>query len=201
MSFKLPSLPYSYSSLEPHIDKETMKIHHGKHHAAYVNNLNKTLKDHPMLNKLNIEDLLKTRILNRRLIQPVINNGGGHANHSLFWRTMTPKKSKLTGKLLEKIEAKAGDFETFKKHFGQKALTLFGSGWVFLIVDKAGNLSIKRHSFQNSPLMHGNTPLLGLDVWEHAYYLKYQNRRAEYIKSWWNVVNWEEVSKIYQQIA
>lgn len=195
--FKLPKLPYSYDALEPHIDKKTMEIHHSRHHAGYVEKLNKALEGKEDFLKMDIEDLLRDiNKVPKEIRQNVINNAGGHANHSLFWEIMAPKpKSEPDGELLKAIESEFSSFEKFKEVFSGKALTLFGSGWVFLIVDSKGKLACKRHSFQNSPFMHGNTPILGIDVWEHAYYLKYQNKRADYIENWWNVVNWEQVEK------
>lgn len=195
--FKLPKLPYSYDALEPHIDKRTMEIHHSKHHAGYVEKLNKALEGKENFLNMNVEDLLKDiDNVPESIRQGVINNAGGHANHTLFWETMSPKpKREPSGKLPEAIKGVFSSFEKFKEVFNEKALTLFGSGWVFLMVDSKGKLSCKKHSFQNSPLMHGNTPILGIDVWEHAYYLKYQNKRADYIKAWWNVVNWNQVEK------
>lgn len=198
MTFKLPDLPYDQTSLEPYIDKKTMQLHHGKHHAGYVEKLNKALEGQKVSEDLN-ELLANTDKLDHKIRQAVINNGGGHANHSLFWTVMSPKSGqKPIGKLAEAIEAAFGDFEDFKEKFSEKALGIFGSGWAFLQA-KNGKLSLKRHSFQNSPLMHGFTPILGLDVWEHAYYLKYQNRRADYIKAWWHIVNWSQVEENFQK--
>jgi Fe-Mn family superoxide dismutase len=193
--YKLPDLPYNYSALEPYIDEQTMKLHHDKHHAGYVDKLNKALEENNKYKALSIEDLLSKA---SELPQNVINNGGGHANHSLFWEIMGPSAKaqdlRPSGKLAEAIKSTFGDLAGLKEKFIEKAMGVFGSGWAFLEVDK-GKLNLKKHSFQNSPLMHGKTPILGLDVWEHAYYLKYQNRRADYIKAFWNVVNWDAVAK------
>lgn len=194
---KLPDLPYDYKALEPSIDAKTMEIHHSRHHAGYVANLNKALEGHENLQKLSVEKLLMNiNDVPEDIRQTVVNNAGGHANHSLFWEIMGPNSGgEPTGKISDGINKEFGDFEKFKEEFSSKAKTLFGSGWVFLIIDSSGKLSCKRQSFQNSPLMNENVPILGLDVWEHAYYLKYQNKRADYIDAWWNVVNWEEVEK------
>lgn len=199
MAFELPKLPYEYSALEPNIDARTMEIHHSKHHQGYVDKLNKALEGHPDLASKKIEELLQNiNDVPEDIRQNVINNGGGHANHSLFWEIMSPGGGGApTGDLSNEINKTFGSFDNFKKQFTEKASGVFGSGWAFLLVDKDKNLSIKRHSFQNSPLMHGNTPILGIDVWEHAYYLKYQNRRPEYIEAWWNVVNWEKVNELF----
>lgn len=187
--FSLPNLPYDYTALEPFIDEQTMRIHHTKHHQAYVNGINEVLPDKSEA------DLVE--ILRSTKDQKVINMGGGHANHSLFWQIMAPATGqKPEGKLLEVLNSTFGDVTKFQEQFTAKAMAVFGSGWVFLIKTPEGKLTLKRHSFQNSPLMHGNTPLLALDVWEHAYYLKYQNRRAEYITAWWKVVNWKKVSEL-----
>jgi Fe-Mn family superoxide dismutase len=197
---QLPDLPYDYDALEPHIDARTMEIHHGKHHQGYIDKLNKALESHEELAAKSIEDLL-TNIdeVPEDIRQAVINNGGGHANHSLFWEVMGPDSgSAPKGELLEAINKTFGSFEDFQDEFSTKAANVFGSGWVFLIVDGSGKLSIKRHSFQNSPLMSGNTGILGLDVWEHAYYLKYQNKRAAYIEAWWNVVDWGKVNELFK---
>ena len=197
---RLPDLPYGYDALEPYIDGETMRLHHGAHHAGYVEKLNKALEGHKDLLSLSIVELLgKADELPEEIRQSVINNGGGHANHSLFWEVMGPKKGGEPGEqLTDAIGLVFGGFDEFKKIFTEKALGLFGSGWVFLEVTATG-LNIKRHSFQNSPWMHGNVPILALDVWEHAYYLKHQNRRAEYIEAWWHVVNWKKVEENFKE--
>lgn len=200
--YTLPKLPYGFDALEPFIDTQTMQIHHGKHHQAYVDNLNKALEKYPDLAKKEVEDILKDiSSAPDDVRQAVINHGGGHANHSFFWKIMGPKaKPSPEGKLLEAINATFGDLVTFKQKFTEKAMGVFGSGWAFLVVNSDKKLELTRQSFQNSPLMYGNNPILGIDVWEHAYYLKYQNRRAEYIDAWWNVVNWEQAEKNYFQI-
>lgn len=197
--FTLPKLPYSYSALEPYIDEETMKIHHTKHHQVYVDNLNKALEGHPDLQTKTVEELLGgIDSIDSKIRQAVVNHGGGHTNHSFFWKVMgTPTKTRPTGNLMDAINSTFGDFESFKEQFMAKAMGVFGSGWAFLIKTADGKLALKRHSFQNSPLMHGNIPILGIDVWEHAYYLKYQNLRADYISAWWNVVDWAWVSENY----
>lgn len=201
MAFELPNLPYTFDSLEPYIDALTMELHHDKHHAAYVKNLNTILEGHDDLLAMPIEELLRniTRVPEDKR-QAVINNGGGHANHSLFWEIMKhDAKGEPEGELKTAIENTFGSFSDFKTKFNEKALGVFGSGWAFLVKTPDGNLKLKRHSFQNSPLLQGNFPILGLDVWEHAYYLKYQNRRAEYIDAFWNVINWEQVLEIYKK--
>lgn len=197
--FKLPDLPFEYDALEPHIDAKTMEIHHSKHHAGYVAKLNTALEGYDVLLSESLETLLgNIDKVPEDIQQSVINNGGGHANHSLFWDILSPDAGGTpVGDLAKAIDETFGSFDEFKQKFSEKAASLFGSGWVFLIVNE-GTLEIKRHSFQNSPLMNGNTPILGLDVWEHAYYLKYQNKRAEYIEAFWNVVDWEKVSELYQ---
>jgi len=175
-----------------------MHLHHEKHHQAYVDNLNKALEKYPELQKKSIEELLKNiHDVPEDIRQVVINHGGGHANHSFFWTIMSPKGGgKPKGELADAINKTFGDFQKFREEFSNKAMAVFGSGWAFLIKTPDGKLQLKRHSFQNSPLMQGNMPILGLDVWEHAYYLKYQNRRVEYIEAFWNVVNWEEANKL-----
>ena len=194
--FTLPGLPYAADALEPYIDKQTMEIHHGKHHAAYVDNLNKALAGHDDLLTMPVEELLKNiDKVPEGSRQAVINHGGGHANHSFFWKIMSPNPSNPSNPLLSLLTSTFGGLDKFKEAFTTKAMSVFGSGWAFLIQKPDGSLALKRHSFQNSPLLHGNTPILGLDVWEHAYYLKYQNRRAEYITAWWNVVNWKQISQ------
>ncbi|KKQ97814.1 MAG: Superoxide dismutase, partial [Candidatus Woesebacteria bacterium GW2011_GWA1_39_12] len=190
MEHKLPDLPYPYNALEPYIDTRTMEIHHSKHHQAYVTNLNAGLKKYPKLLKFDV-DYLITNILKlptdiRSLVR---NNGGGHSNHSFFWEIMSPKSNPPGGKLLEALNSTFGNVDKFKEEFTNKAMSVFGSGWTFLILTHDGKLALKRQSFQNSPIMQGNIPILGVDVWEHAYYLKYQNRRADYIAAWWHVVN------------
>lgn len=201
MAFRLPKLPYAYKALEPHIDAKTMEIHHAKHHAGYVANLNSALKGQKRLQKISVEELLwKIKSVPANIRQTVINNAGGHANHSFFWPIMTPRKTNSEGNILKAIKDTFGSVDTFKEKFTDNAMSVFGSGWGFLIYTKTGKLRLKKHSFQNSPLMQGNVPLLGIDVWEHAYYLKYQNRRADYIKAWWNAVNWPQVEKNFQKV-
>jgi len=193
---KLPKLPYSYNALEPFIDAKTMEIHHTKHHQGYVDNLNKALSEKPSLLKLSADELLKNlKLLPNKIKQTVINNAGGHVNHSFFWKIMLPadKFSNPSRNLESVLSEEFGSVENFKEKFSEKAMSVFGSGWCFLILAKNKKLMLKRHSFQNSPISSGNTPILGIDVWEHAYYLKYQNRRADYIKAWWNVFNWRQV--------
>lgn len=203
--FTLPKLPYEYNALEPFIDEQTMHLHHEKHHQGYIDKLNTALEKYPDLQNKSIESLLSDiNSIPEDIRQTVVNNGGGHANHMMFWDNMCPAKlyakwDKPQEELLEAINKTFGSFEEFKKQFTDKAMSVFGSGWAFLIKDKDGNLKLKRHSFQNSPLMDGNTPIVGIDVWEHAYYLKYQNRRAEYIEAWWNVVNWEKVEENFKK--
>jgi Fe-Mn family superoxide dismutase len=193
--FELPDLPYNYKALEPYIDEETMRLHHDKHHAGYVNNLNKALKGQDNLLSKSLDKLLgEINKVPEEIRQRIINHGGGHANHSMFWTIMAPKvKEKPDGDFGDALKSAFGDLKSFREKFTDKAISVFGSGWAFLVVNSKGKLELTRHSFQNSPLMSGNKPILGLDVWEHAYYLKYQNRRAEYVDAWWNVVNWEQV--------
>lgn len=196
MAFTLPDLPYAHSALEPFIDEMTMQIHHGKHHAAYVTNVNKALESAPELASLSVEELLRN--INRvpdAIRTAVRNNGGGHANHMLFWEIMGPNKGGTpSGALADAISSTFGSFDDFKAKFGNAGITRFGSGWAWLVV-KDGKLDLYSSANQDSPYMDGHTPILGLDVWEHAYYLKYQNRRPDYIANWWNVVNWDEVAK------
>jgi len=203
--FTLPKLPYKYDALEPYIDEETMRIHHDKHHGAYVDNLNKALADHKQFLQKPTEVLLaEIDKVPSDIHQTVINNAGGHANHSFFWKLMAPPPtggSSPQGALNDALVKTFGSFDKFKEEFSAKAMAVFGSGWAFLIKTPDGNLTLKRHSFQNSPLMHGNTPILGIDVWEHAYYLKYQNRKAEYVEAWWNVVNWKQVEKNFENAS
>lgn len=198
MAYTLPQLPYPLDALEPHIDAKTMEIHHGKHHQAYITNANNALKDHPELEKLSVEDLLKNLNAAPEAIRTALrNNAGGHANHSLFWQVIGPKGGgEPAGSLGDAIKNELGGFAKFKEDFAKAAATRFGSGWAWLVV-KDGKLAVTSTPNQDSPIMDGQTPLLGLDVWEHAYYLKYQNRRPDYIAAWWNVVNWNEAAKRY----
>ncbi len=198
MPFTLPPLPYPSDALEPHIDKLTMEIHHGKHHNAYVTNLNKALESTPNLANKTIEELLANNcaVVPENIRTAVRNNGGGHINHSMFWQIIGPKAGgQPTGKLAEAIKSVFGGFDQFKEKFTAAGVGRFGSGWAWLLKDKAGKLEITSTANQDSPVMEGKFPVLGLDVWEHAYYLKYQNRRPDYIAAWWNVVNWNEVEK------
>jgi Fe-Mn family superoxide dismutase len=198
MPFTLPPLPYGFDALEPFIDKTTMEIHHGKHHAAYVTNVNKALESAPELAGKSLEQLLaKNAALAPEAIRTAVrNNGGGHLNHSMFWTIMGPKAGgQPTGKLAEAIKSVFGGFDQFKEKFGAAAMGRFGSGWAWLIKDASGKLDISSTANQDNPIMEGQSPVMGIDVWEHAYYLKYQNRRADYITAWWNVVNWKEVEK------
>jgi superoxide dismutase, Fe-Mn family len=195
MPFTLPPLPYPTNALEPHIDAQTMEIHHGKHHAAYVNNLNAALEKAPELQGKSLDDLLTNlKAVPEGVRTAVRNNGGGHWNHSMFWQIMAPKGGGApTGKLADAIKSSFGDFEKFKEQFNAAGATRFGSGWAWLVKD-GGKLAIVSTPNQDNPIMDGKAaPILGLDVWEHAYYLKYQNRRPDYMKAWWNVVNWPEV--------
>jgi superoxide dismutase, Fe-Mn family len=197
MAHTLPPLPYPANALEPHIDAQTMEIHHGKHHNAYVTNLNAALEKAPELADKSLEDLLRNLNSVPEAVRTAVrNNGGGHWNHSQFWRTMGPNGGGgPTGKLADAINAAFGDFEKFKEAFNTAGAGRFGSGWVWL-VNEGGKLAITSTPNQDNPLMDGKSPpLLGNDVWEHAYYLKYQNRRPDYLKAWWNVVNWGEVEK------
>jgi Fe-Mn family superoxide dismutase len=197
--FSLPSLPYDAAALEPHIDALTMQIHHGKHHQAYVTNLNNALGDHPQFQRLELDDLLKgLDKVPEKVRTAVRNNGGGHWNHSFFWKLMAPKAPVgPSGALAKAIDDNFGLFQTFKEQFSAAAMGRFGSGWAWLLQDGA-KLSITSTPNQDNPLMEGKKAILGLDVWEHAYYLKYQNRRVEYIQAWWNVVNWDEVARHFE---
>jgi superoxide dismutase, Fe-Mn family len=195
MGFELPQLPYAYDALEPHIDKETMNIHHTKHHNTYVTNLNNALEGNEELLSKTVEEVISNLDAVPEAARTAVrNNGGGHANHSLFWEVISPNGGgEPVGELAEAINAKFGGFEGFKEEFAKAATTRFGSGWAWLALSN-GELEVTSTPNQDSPLMEGKTPLLGLDVWEHAYYLNYQNRRPEYIGAFWNVVNWEEVN-------
>lgn len=196
MAFTLPSLPYDFNALEPHIDARTMEIHHGKHHQAYVNNLNAAIEKHPELAGKSLEDLLKDlNAVPEDIRTAVRNNGGGHFNHSLFWEVMSPNGGgEPTGALADAINKAFGDFATFKEKFAAAAAGQFGSGWAWLIKEGDG-VAIAATPNQDNPISNGKTAILGVDVWEHAYYLNYQNRRPDYVGAWWNVVNWEEVAK------
>ena len=197
--YEVPSLPYPSDALEPHIDARTMEIHHDRHHAAYVNNANAALEGHPDLQAKSVEDLLQhINEVPESIRTAVRNNAGGHANHSLFWTVLGPGKGgDPTGALAEAINRTFGSFANFKEAFAKAAATRFGSGWAWLVVSKTGNLEITSTANQDNPHMDGLTPILGLDVWEHAYYLKYQNKRPDYIAAFWNVVNWDEVARRY----
>jgi len=196
MAFTLPPLPYSSDALEPYIDRQTMEIHHDKHHGTYVKNLNAALEKYPELQSKSIEDLLRAiNTVPAGIRTAVRNNGGGHANHSMFWLIMAPNAGgQPTGAIADALKSSFGSFDTFKNEFTKAALGRFGSGWAW-VVDQGGRLVIESTANQDSPLMEGRKPVFGLDVWEHAYYLKYQNRRADYIEAWWNVVNWTEINK------
>lgn len=198
MSYTLPELPYAYDALEPHIDAKTMEIHHTKHHQTYINNINAGTEGTEW-EDLSVEELVsKANQIPEDLKNNVINNGGGHANHSLFWTVMSPDGGgNPEGEIAQAIDKELGGFEAFKEAFTKAALTRFGSGWAWLSVAPDQTIIIESSANQDSPLMHGNTPILGLDVWEHAYYLKYQNRRPEYIAAFFNVVNWKEVNRRY----
>jgi len=199
MAFELPALPYDYKALEPYIDERTMQLHHDKHHAAYVSALNKALEGHEDLATRSIEQLMDTLQDVPEDIRTVVrNNGGGHLNHSMFWRMMKPDGGgEPKAELAHMLNVAFGSFDTFKTTFTEAATKRFGSGWAWLVLDSTGKLSVISSPNQDSPYMDGLYPLLGLDVWEHAYYLKYQNRRPEYITAWWNVVNWDEVDRLY----
>ncbi len=201
--FTLPELPYAYNALEPYIEERTMQIHHDKHHAAYVKNVNDAIADLQQINKLTIEQLLAQLDQAPEAVRTKVrNNGGGHYNHSLFWTVMSANlKGEVRipgGELANAINTSFGDFTKFQEQFGAAAIGRFGSGWAWLSLD-SGKLKIEDSPNQDNPLMEGRTPILGLDVWEHAYYLKYQNLRADYVKAWWNIVNWSEVERRYKE--
>jgi Fe-Mn family superoxide dismutase len=203
VAHKLPDLPYAYDALEPHIDAQTMEIHYTKHHQTYVNNLNDALKDSDKADTPVEQLIADIDALPEKVRKAVRNNGGGHANHSLFWTVMSPQGGgKPAGKVAERIEADLGGFDKFKEAFSNAAKGRFGSGWAWLVVDKTGKVAVEDSANQDNPLMRGigsgNTPILGLDVWEHAYYLKYQNRRPDYISAFFDVINWGEVERRYQ---
>jgi len=201
MAHELPALPYDYSALEPYIDEQTMHLHHDKHHATYVTNLNNALKDQSEYASLSAEDLV--RRLNEvpeSIRTAVRNNGGGHVNHTMFWQIMKPQGGgEPTGALASAIQSAFGSFDALKTAFNDAGTKRFGSGWAWLVLDKSGKLSVTSTANQDNPLTDGLYPVLGNDVWEHAYYLKYQNRRPEYLNAWWNVVNWDEVARRFEQ--
>lgn len=197
MAHELPPLPYDTAALEPHIDKETMQIHHDKHHAAYVNNLNAALEKYPDLQNKSAEELIRDLDSVPEDIRTAVrNNAGGHVNHTMFWQIMGPDGGGApTGAIADAIKTSFGDFESFKKQFADAGVKRFGSGWVWLVGGKKNELQIVSTPNQDNPMSDGMTPILGNDVWEHAYYLKYQNRRPDYLNAWWNTVNWDEVNK------
>lgn len=199
MAYELPELPYAYDALEPHIDKETMNIHHTKHHNTYITNVNAALEGHEDLASKSIEELISDlNAVPEDIRTAVRNNGGGHANHSLFWQLLSPNGGgNPQGAVADAINSKFGSFDEFKEKFEAAGKTRFGSGWAWLVVSN-GELEVTSTPNQDSPLSEGKTPILGVDVWEHAYYLKYQNRRPDYLAAFWNVVNWDEVSKRFE---
>ncbi|SAI69819.1 superoxide dismutase [Bordetella ansorpii] len=200
MAYSLPPLPYAYDALEPHIDTQTMEIHYTRHHQTYINNLNAALEGAGLPTDRPVDDLVADLDKLPETVRGAVrNNGGGHANHSLFWTVMSPQGGGApSGKLAVAIDAELGGLESFRDAFTKAALSRFGSGWAWLSVSPQGKLVVESSANQDSPLMHGNTPILGLDVWEHAYYLKYQNRRPEYIGAFYNVVHWSEVARRYE---
>ncbi len=200
MAFEVPPLPYDYNALEPYIDTQTMQLHHDKHHAAYVNNLNNAVANTEFAN-MNVDDLLKQiKNVPDNIRTAVQNNAGGHSNHSMFWAIMKQNGGgEPTGALANAIQQTFGSFDQFKTAFNDAGVKRFGSGWTWLVLDSNGKLSVMSTANQDSPLMTGYYPVMGNDVWEHAYYLKYQNRRPDYLAAWWNVVNWDEVARRYQQ--
>jgi superoxide dismutase, Fe-Mn family len=200
MPFEVPPLPYDYSALEPYIDTQTMQLHHDKHHAAYVNNLNAALEQYPDLQRKSAEDLIRDlNSIPEAIRTAVRNNGGGHVNHTMFWEIMKPNGGgEPTGSIASAIKEAFGGFEEFKKQFNDAGVKRFGSGWTWLVHDGSG-LAVVSTANQDSPVMEGKTPILGIDVWEHAYYLRYQNRRPDYLAAWWNVVNWPEIERRFEQ--
>lgn len=201
MAYELPPLPYDYSALEPYIDVQTMQLHHDKHHGTYVTNLNNALKDQGQFASLSLEELMR-RIneVPESVRTTVRNNGGGHINHSMFWQIMKPNGGgEPTGAIASAIQSAFGSFDAFKTAFNDAGAKRFGSGWAWLVLDRSGKLQVTSTANQDSPFMDGLYPVMGNDVWEHAYYLKYQNRRPDYLNAWWNVVNWDEISRRYEQ--
>lgn len=202
MAHQLPELPYAYDALEPYIDERTMKIHHDLHHGGYVNKLNAAIEGHSDLEGMDVEDLLKSlNSIPESIRTAVRNNGGGHYNHSIFWNIMAPNSGgEPSGELADAIATTFGGFGEFKSQFSTAAATRFGSGWAWLVLDGGGKLSVMSTANQDNPISDGLKPVMGLDVWEHAYYLKYQNRRPEYIDAWWNVVNWNAITERYASL-
>ena len=201
MAHELPALPYDFAALEPHIDARTMEIHHDKHHAAYVNNLNAALEKYPALQNKSAEELIRDLNSSPEDIRTAVrNNGGGHVNHTMFWTILGPNGGgEPTGAIASAIREAFGDFDTFKQQFNDAGVKRFGSGWAWLVRGTGGKLQIISTANQDNPMSEGMYPIMGNDVWEHAYYLRYQNRRAEYLRAWWNVVNWDEVNRRFEQ--
>ena len=201
MAYELPPLPYDYNALEPYIDEETMHLHHDKHHQAYVNNLNAALQGQSQFENMSVDDLMRQiNSVPESIRTAVRNNGGGHANHSMYWQIMKPNGGgEPTGDLANAINSAFGSFDQFKAAFNDAGAKRFGSGWAWLVIGPDGKLAVTSTANQDSPLMEGQYPVMGNDVWEHAYYLKYQNRRPEYLAAWWNVLNWDEIAKRYAQ--
>ena len=201
MAYEVPPLPYAYNALEPHIDEQTMHLHHDKHHAAYVTKLNGAVEKHPDLQKKSPEELIRNLNSLPDDIRGVVrNNGGGHVNHSMFWQIMGPNKGgNPSGGIADAINKAFGSFDAFKEKFEAAGVNQFGSGWAWLVRTKSGEFQVKSTPNQDNPMMNGEFPVFGNDVWEHAYYLKYQNRRPDYLKAWWNVVNWDEINKRLSQ--
>lgn len=198
MAIILPELPYAYDALEPYFDAETMTLHHDKHHAAYVNNANAALEKHPEIGE-DLEELLSdVNSIPEDIRQALINNGGGHLNHALFWQLLSPEKTEITADVKAAIDESFGSFDAFKDAFTQAAATRFGSGWAWLVVNAEGQLEVMSTPNQDTPLMEGKTPILGLDVWEHAYYLNYRNVRPDYIKAFFELINWNKVAELYR---
>jgi superoxide dismutase, Fe-Mn family len=201
MAYELPPLPYDYNALEPHIDAQTMQLHHDKHHQAYVTNLNNALQGLSQFDNMPVEQLVRNiNQVPENVRTAVRNNGGGHVNHSMFWQIMKPNGGgEPTGAIASAISSTFGSFDTFKQQFNDAGVKRFGSGWAWLVMDQNGNLSVISTANQDSPFMDGLYPVMGNDVWEHAYYLKYQNRRPDYLAAWWNTVNWDEINKRHAQ--
>ena len=200
MAYEVPALPYDYAALEPHIDEQTMRIHHDKHHAAYVTNLNNALANTPELANLPVEQLIQQLDKVPESVRMAVrNNGGGHANHTFFWKVMGPNGGAPSGKLAEAINSTFGGVDQLKQQITAAGAARFGSGWAWLVADAGGNLKVESTPNQDNPLMEGRTPILGVDVWEHAYYLKYQNRRPDYLAAWWNTINWNAVAENYNR--